>query len=155
MKNRKNTRLTLAIWVLINFCVNLHSLAQVTASEVIGSWVIDFNALNTEENRNDTFQYDSLSSEAKSNLRAAFEGRVFEFSVEQNVSIRYRVRGNERTVTGQWNLDEVGQEVTITAQNRQLTYDIHILGSTMYLKPKRVDANAAFTQLILNKNESR
>lgn len=152
MKNGKNKLLILAVMVVLSLLGNRHSMAQITVSDVIDSWSIYFDALNTVDNRNDSFHYDSLSNEAKSNLRGAFEGRVFEFSANQNVTISYTVHGNDRSVTGQWILDEVAQEVTITAQNRQLTYDINILGSTMYLKPKRVEANAAFKQLILNRN---
>lgn len=152
MKSGKTYILPVATLLVISVFCGQPSVAQISESNILGSWTMDFNALNTAANRNDTFQYDSLSSEAKANLRAAFEGRVFEFSSDQNVTIRYTVRGNGRTVTGEWTLNEAAREITITAQNRQLTYALNIINDTMYLKPKNLEANAAFTQLILNRN---
>jgi len=141
--------------LLITGLITLHvqqSKAQVTESDVIGSWSVDYNALNTPENRSDSFHYDSLTNDSKSNLRAAFEGRGFEFLEGQSLVISYQVYGNARRVTGQWILDESSNKVTITAQNRELTYQLKITNNMMYLKPERLEGNAVFKELILKRN---
>ncbi len=151
MKYKRNQSLWAGCLLILSLAYFQPSLAQTTETAVPGSWQVDFDAINTADNRSDSFDYDSLSDEGKTNLSNAFEGRVFEFRGDQIVVMSYQVYGKTRSITGQWSLNSSANEITITAQNRQVIYDLQIDDDTMHLKPQQLEPTAVFKELILKR----
>ena len=150
--NIRSTSLTFIVIFILGMTTFTNGVNAQTATDLAGTWSIDFQKMNTSANAVEGFDFNAKPAPSQARIKEAFESRTFTFNTDQTAVISFSLGGNSKQANGTWIYNDVNRLLTITVNGKSVEYQTALQGNTLTLTPLVLEAYAVFKSLSLTKN---